>query len=168
MIKKFLKKAAIVFAALFLLLILVLTIVPYIFKDEITDKIESIANENLNAEVRFDEIGLSVFKHFPALIVYAKNVNIVNKKVQFTSSNIVKAETAAVGVNFYSLLKGKIILDAVYLDDADLNLEIDPKGNANFNIIKPSKSSDTTQTEFKIKKVVVNKTNISYNDKSAL
>ena len=167
MIKKFLKKAAIVFAALFLLLILVLTIVPYIFKDEITDKIESIANENLNAEVRFDEIGLSVFKHFPALIVYAKNVNIVNKKVQFTSSNIVKAETAAVGVNFYSLLKGKIILDAVYLDDADLNLEIDPKGNANFNIIKPSKSSDTTQTEFKIKKVVVNKTNISYNDKSA-
>ncbi|KAF2510546.1 AsmA family protein [Flavobacterium foetidum] len=169
MIKKFLKRTAIFIASIVLLLVLVLTIIPYFFKDEITDKIESLANENLNAEVRFDEIGLSVFKHFPALIVYAKNVDIVNKKVQFASAHVVKAETAAVGINFYSLLKGKIVLDAVYLDDADLNLEIDPKGHANFNIVKPSKpSADTTQTEFKIKKVVINKTNIFYNDKSTL
>ncbi|SFD50967.1 AsmA family protein [Flavobacterium phragmitis] len=169
MIKKILKKVAICIVTLFLLLVIVLTIVPYFFKDEITAKIESLANQKLDAEVRFDEIGLSAFKHFPAIILYAKNVSIVNKKVQFTSSNVVKAETAAVGVNFYSLLKGKIILDAVYLDDANLNLEIDPKGHANFNIVKPSKAPvDTTQTEFKIRKVVISKTNIHYNDKSTL
>lgn len=167
MIRKILKKAAICIATLFLLLIIVLTIVPYFFKDEITDKIESLANEKLDAEVRFDEIGFSAFKHFPAIILYAKNIRIINKKFQFTSSNVVKAETVAVGVNFYSLLKGKIVLDAVYLDDANLNLEIDSKGHANFNIVKPSKTPlDTTQTEFKIKKVIINKTNIVYNDKS--
>ncbi|MBW1654590.1 AsmA family protein [Flavobacterium quisquiliarum] len=169
MIKKILKKVAICIVTLFLLLVIVLTIVPYFFKDEITAKIESLANEKLDAEVRFDEIGLSAFKHFPAIILYAKNVSIVNKKNQFASPNVVKAETAAVGVNFYSLLKGKIVLDAVYLDDANLNLEIDQKGHANFNIVKPSKTPvDTTQTEFKIKKVVINKTNIVYNDKSTL
>jgi len=168
MTKKFLKKTTIVISTLFLLLIIVLTIVPYVFKDEITAKLETIANEKLDAKVRFDQIGLSVFKHFPALTIYAKNVNIVSKKKQFEATNIVKAGRVSAGLNFYSLLKGKIVLDAVYLDEADLNLEIDAKGNANFNILKPSKVSDTTQTEFNIKRVVIKQTNISYNDKSAL
>lgn len=169
MIKKILKITAISIVSLIAFLVIVLTIIPYVFKDQITDKIESIANENLDAKVRFDEIGLSVFKHFPALIVYVKNVSIDNNKVQFASKNVVKAKTAAVGLNFYSLIKGKIVLDAVYLDDANLNFEIDSVGHANFDIVKPSKpSADTTETEFKIKRVVVNKTNINYNDKSAL
>lgn len=167
-IKKVLKKGAICLTILFLLLTIILTIVPYIFKDQITDKLESIANEKLDAEVRFDEIGLSLFKHFPALTVYAKNVSVVNKKAQFTSPNVIKAERVSAGVNFYSLLKGKIVLDAVYLDEADLNLEIDSKGKANFNIVKPSKTTDTSQTEFNIKRIVIKKTNISYNDRSAL
>jgi AsmA protein len=168
MTKKFLKKTAISIATLFLLLIIVLTIVPYVFKDEITAKLESIANEKLDAEVRFDQIGLSVFKHFPALTIYAKNVSVMSKKKQFEAVSIVKAGRVSAGLNFYSLLKGKIVLDAVYLDEADLNLEIDSKGNANFNIVKPSKSVDTAKTEFNIKKVVIKQTNISYNDRSAL
>ena len=168
MTKKFLKKAAISITTLFQLLIIVLTIVPYVFKDEITAKLESIANEKLDAEVRFDQIGLSVFKHFPALTIYAKNVSVLSKKKQFEAVSIVKAGRVSAGLNFYSLLKGKIVLDAVYLDEADLNLEIDSKGNANFNIVKPSKSVDTAKTEFNIKKVVIKQTNISYNDRSAL
>jgi AsmA protein len=167
MIKKILKITSIFTGSLLLLLLIILTVVPYFFKDEITHKIESIANDKLDAKISFDEVGLSVFKHFPALIVYAKNISIDNKKVQFASSNVVKAKTAAVGINFYSLLKGKIILDAIYLDSANLNLEIDSSGNANFNIVKPSDTTkDTTSTEFKIKRIIVNKTNISYNDKS--
>ncbi|MBE8725980.1 AsmA family protein [Flavobacterium hungaricum] len=168
MTRKFLKKTAITITGLFIFLIIILTTIPYVFKDEIRDKIESIANEKLDAKVRFDEIGLSVFKHFPALTVYAKNVSVINKKIQFTSANVVKAERVSAGINFYSLLKGKIVLDAVYLDEADLNLEIDSKGNANFNIVKPSNSADTAQTEFNIKRVVIKQTNISYNDRSAL
>lgn len=168
MVKKVFVKAGVFLVALFLLLIIVLTIVPYVFKEEITAKLESIANEKLDAEVRFDEIGLSAFKHFPALTIYAKNVSVVNKKSHFTSANVVKAERVSAGLNFYSLVKGKIVLDAVYLDEADLNLEIDTKGNANFNIVKPSKVADTSQTEFNIKRIVIKKTNINYNDKSAL
>ncbi|GAA3744378.1 AsmA-like C-terminal region-containing protein [Flavobacterium ginsengisoli] len=168
MTRKFLKKTAITITTLFLLFIIVLTIVPYVFKDEITNKLENLANEKLDATVRFDQIGLSVFKHFPALTIYAKNVSIDSKKKQFDTARIVKAGRVSAGLNFYSLLKGKIVLDAVYLDEADLNLEIDSKGNANFNIVKPSNSADTTQTEFNIKRVVIKQTNISYNDKSAL
>jgi len=167
MIKKILKITAIFIVSVLVILLITLTIVPYVFKDEITDKIESIANEKLDAQITFDEIGLSVFKHFPALIVYAKNVNIDNKKTQFASSHVVQAKTAAVGVNFYSLLKGKIVLDAIYLDTSNLNFEIDAAGNANFNIVKPSSAStDTTTTQFKIKRIIINKTNITYNDKS--
>nr|WP_317630906.1 AsmA-like C-terminal region-containing protein [uncultured Flavobacterium sp.] len=166
MIKKILKILGISILTLVALLLLLVTAVPYFFKDQITESVEKLANENLNAKVEFSELGVSVFKFFPALIVYAKDVDIKNTNFP-QAQNVVTASTAAVGVNFFGLLQGKIVLDAIYLDKGNLNLEIDSLGVSNFNIVKPSEtSSDTTATEFKIKKIIVNKTNISYNDKS--
>lgn len=166
MIKKALKIFGVILVSQVALLVLTLTVIPYIFKTQITDTVEQIANENLDAKIEFDELGLSVFKHFPALIVYAKDIKITNPKFK-DSDKVVTANTAAVGLNFFQLFKGKIVLDAIYLDQANLNLEIDSLGKANFNIVKPSETpTDTTTTQFNIKKIIVNKTNIKYNDKS--
>ena len=166
MIKKLSKIIAITCVSLIALILFVLTVIPYVFKDQITESVEQIANENLDAKVEFSELGISVFKYFPALIVYAKDVNVTNPKFK-ESAEVVTAKTAAVGLNFFQLCKGNIVLDAVYIDQANLNLEIDSLGLANFNIVKPSQTpTDTTTTQFNIKKIIVNKTNINYNDKS--
>ncbi|UYW00425.1 AsmA family protein [Flavobacterium agricola] len=165
-IKKISKIIAITLVSIFAFSLLLVTVIPYFFKDKITDVAENMANEYLDAEVSFNELGVSVFKYFPALIVYVKDVQVNNPK--FTESNqVITANTAAVGVNVWGLLQGKFILDAVYLDQADLQLEIDSLGKANFDIIKATESADTTATEFKIKRIIVNKTNIKYNDKSS-
>ena len=166
MIKKSFKILGIVFLSLIALLLIIVTVIPYVFKTQITDAVEQVANENLDAKIEFEELGLSVFKHFPALIVYAKDINITNPEFK-ESATVVTAKTAAVGLNFFQLFKGKIVLDAVYLDNANINLEIDSIGHANFDIVKPSETpTDTTTTQFNIKKIIVNKTNINYNDKS--
>lgn len=165
-IKKIAKVTGITLGSIVLVFVLLLTVIPYIFKDKITDVAEKLANENLNAKVEFSELGISAIKHFPALVVYLKDVSIVNPN--FTDGNkVIEANTAAVGLNIWGLLNGKIVLDAIYLDQGDLNFIIDSLGKANFDIVKQSETpADTTAAEFKIKKIIVNKTNINYIDKS--
>jgi len=166
-IKRISKIIGLTFISLLMLSLILAATIPYFFKDKISDVARNMANEHLNAEVQFDELGISVFKYFPALIVYVKDVNISNPS--FANQNaVINAQTAAVGVNMWSLLQGKIVFDAIYLDQANLNLVIDSVGKANFDIVKPSQApADTTATEFKIKKIIVNKTNITYLDQSS-
>ena len=146
---------------------ILLSLIPYLFKDKISDFAKKTANENLNARVEFNELGLSAIRHFPALVVYVKDITIINSNFK-QAPNVVEASTAAVGLNIWGLLQGKVVLDAIYLDRANLNLEIDSLGKSNFDIVKATETStDTTATEFKIKKIIVNKTNITYIDKSS-
>lgn len=165
--KKILKITGISLLGIIVLIILAVTILPYFYKDEIQALIKDLANENLNATVEFSEVGVSVFKYFPAIMLYAKDVKIINSE-QFDHTELLSAKTIALGVNFYGLTDKKLILDAIYLDSAELNFKIDSLGNANYNILKPSEEMDTDSTgvDFKIKKIVVKATNVVYDDKS--
>ena len=49
------------------LLVGALAAVPYLFKDQLIAKTKTIINQNVNAEVDFGAVGLSVFRHFPDL-----------------------------------------------------------------------------------------------------
>jgi len=169
MLKRILKIVFITLLSLLLLLSITIFVIPRIYKQEITEKVEQIANQNLNGTVKFDEFGISILKFFPAIIVYVKDLKISNEKFS-DAQTVVDAKTAAVGINVYALLKGKIILDAIFIDEANLNLLIDSLGQANFNILKENTSTnqdDDLDTEFKIRQVIINKTNVIYDDKSA-
>lgn len=167
LIKKIIKITGISLLGLIGVIILAVTVVPYFYKDKINGLIKELANEHLNAEVGFSEVGVSIFKHFPAVILYAKDVKVVNSE-QFAHTELLSARTMAMGVNFPGLIKGKLILDAIYLDSAELNFKIDSLGNANYNILKPSEDTvdKSSGSDFRIKKIIINRTNVVYDDKS--
>ncbi|UYW00428.1 AsmA family protein [Flavobacterium agricola] len=168
MIKRIVKIFAIFFLILIILIGAVIFVIPRVYKTEITQKVEQIANQHVDGTVKFDEFSISIIKYFPAIIIYVKDLKIENEKF-IDAKTVAEIKTTAVGVNFHELLKGKIVLDAIFIDEANLNLEVDSLGVANFNILKPS--TDTTATssdaEFKIRQIVINNSNIKYNDKSA-
>lgn len=160
-------KALKIFGITLVVLISILLVVPYLFKDKINQTIKDLANENLNAKVEFSDVGVSFVQYFPAIIVYAKDAQITNNDA-FNKTKLLDAKTLALGVNFYSIFNKKLVLDAVYLDDANLNFVIDAKGNANYNILKDTTdSSEDSAAELKIKKIIINHTNVTYKDYSS-
>ena len=51
--------------SIFLVLLLVLTTIPFLFKDKMVKMVSNIINSNVNATVTFQETDLSLFRNFP-------------------------------------------------------------------------------------------------------
>lgn len=58
---------------LFLILLILGILVPVLFKKEISSKIKTAINQNLNGSFDFEDASLSIFTHFPRLTLSLKN-----------------------------------------------------------------------------------------------
>lgn len=167
--KKALKIVGIVFGIL-LLLILVL---PFLFKDKISSKVQSALNENLDAKLILDpdKIGLSLIRHFPSFSLTIDDFGIINK-APFEGDTLLFAKRFEVAIDFMSVIGGgQINIKKIQLDEPNINVLVLTDGRANYNIVKPG--ADTTQSteegkpsEFslKIQSWAVNDLNLNYVD----
>src|SRR5574343_1770649 len=75
MLKKILKCTGI-----FLLVnIIALAAAPFLFKDKIKEMIAKTLNENVNANIAFEDVDLSLFKSFPQAYVTIDKLSSINK-----------------------------------------------------------------------------------------
>jgi hypothetical protein len=63
------KKVLFGIAVVLVLLLGALIAIPYFFKDEIVAQVKETANESLNAKLDFQDVDISVFRHFPKLTI---------------------------------------------------------------------------------------------------
>ena len=61
----------------FLLLLLLIIIAPFIFKDKIIEIVREEANNNVNAKVNFGEFDLTLFSSFPDFRFKINNVSVI-------------------------------------------------------------------------------------------
>ena len=55
-------------------------IVPYIFKDKIVAVVKNEINKNINANVDFNRVGLSLFRNFPDISVRLTELSVINNE----------------------------------------------------------------------------------------
>lgn len=149
---------------------LLLFIVPILFSDTINTRVKTWANANINGELAFDHINLSFFKHFPALTVTLYNVNLKGS-APFEKETLLKAEELALGINLSTLFGDKITINKFFVADANINVQVDSLGNANYNVYKNSDSSatktqDSSEASLGIELIKIENSQLVYNDKS--
>lgn len=59
--------------------IIALAAAPFLFKDKIKEMIAKTLNENVNANIAFEDVDLSLFKSFPQAHVTIDKLSIINK-----------------------------------------------------------------------------------------
>ncbi len=99
--KKTLKITGIVFAVFILLLL----IIPFFFKSQITDLIKVEANKNLNATLNFSDVGLNLFSNFPNLSLSMDDLSIVNK-APFEGDTVFSSSNLSLSINLMSVISG--------------------------------------------------------------
>lgn len=144
-----------------------LIILPIIFADTITEKIKVLANENLDGELNFSDSELSFFKHFPSLTLTLHDFNL-NGSQPFKDQSLVSAKEIGLGIDITSLLFGsQMNVDEIYIDHAKINVQVNKKGEANYNVYK-SDSKDTTSSSesasLKLERIQIENTSLVYND----
>ncbi|MGE0568269.1 MAG: AsmA family protein, partial [Bacteroidia bacterium] len=157
----------------FLVLIILIIIAPFIFKDKIVEIVKEQANENLNAKVDFGEFDLTLISSFPDFRFTIDNVSVVGVD-EFKDDTLASIGQLVTDINLKSVLAGdQYQINSIVIDKARILGKILPDGKANWDIAKPS--ADTAQTEeptseeptkfaMKLKELAIKNAHIVYDD----
>lgn len=152
-------------------LLLILFLLPYIMPGTISQKIKTFVNRSIDGKIEFSKARLSFFNHFPSLTLTLYDFSSTGS-APFQNEKLLSAGEIAMGIRIPALLRGEIKINEFYVSNADINVHVNEKGDANYNVYKSSASSDTsssadTTTHLKLEKIVIENSNLVYNDLSS-
>lgn len=144
--KKFLKIIGIVL----LIFIAILIAIPFVLESKIDTIVQNYADENLNAEVSFDDISLSLISSFPKAEVSVENLKITNR-APFEGETLATAKSLSFEMGIMQLLKGTeepLEINEIIANELLLVIKTNKTGATNYDIVKESETDSTpTETE---------------------
>ncbi|WP_203296204.1 AsmA-like C-terminal region-containing protein [Luteirhabdus pelagi] len=169
--KKFLKISGILLGVIIILLLLA----PFLFKNSLENLLKKNINQNLNATVEWAELDLSLFSSFPDAAVVVKDFSVVNK-APFEGDTLARGERLKLDMGIMQLFKSgnePIIVDALQLDNTLVNIKVDSLGQANYDIAVKKDAPATTETAtdnqgftFDLQHYEINDSKINYWDEA--
>lgn len=137
--KKFLRISALILVVL----VGLLALAPFLFKDEIKAAVTDTVNESLKAEVYFGDVSLSFFRNFPNVRLSVSDFGVVNQ-APFAGDTLAQGKQMALVVDLLSLLNaGPIAVKQVLLIEPDLRVRVLADGQANYDIVAADSSAGT-------------------------
>lgn len=139
-----------IFGALFLIILAALIAIPFLLEGNIEKIVRRTAENQVNAEVDFSKIELSLIRDFPKASVTVNDLKIINR-APFEKDTLVNAKEITGMISFSQLFKGfenGIAIDRIIIDQANVNVLVNTDGKANYDIAMPS-SSEAEETATK-------------------
>ena len=142
------KQGCLLSAVIFIVLIIaVLALTPILFKGKILEKVQTEINKNVNAEVKFEDFKLSLFKSFPNLTVELTKLNVIGVG-DFKRQKLASVKSIYANVNLMSAFSDTIAVKAVVIDNPVILAKVNKDGKPNWNIAKvPQKKSGTSEAK---------------------
>lgn len=138
------KKVILGLAIFLLLLLIALFTLPYIFKNQIVEQVKIAANENLTAKLDFQDVNVSIFRHFPKLTVGLEQLQISGSG-HFEGVKLIQCKRLDLALDLWSAIFGpQITIKRLYLLEPDINVFVLSDGSANYDITKPSDTQSST------------------------
>jgi len=142
--------------------LLILFLLPYIMPGTISRKIKSFVNRSIDGKIEFSKARLSFFNHFPSLTLTLYDFSSTGS-APFQNERLLSAGEIAMGISIPALVRGEININEFYVTGADINVHVNEKGEANYNVYKSTSSSSSsnssadTTTALKLEKIVIEK-----------
>ncbi|GGI56610.1 AsmA family protein [Winogradskyella haliclonae] len=169
------KKVFKVIGIILLIFIVLLISIPFFLESKIDAIVQNYANENLNAELSFDDISLSLISSFPKAEVSIKNLKI-NTLAPFEDEILASAKTISFEMPVGELLKGSeepLTINEIIADELLLTLKTNEAGSVNYDIVKSKDEATKTSStpsdafSFDIEHYELNNSAFTYIDQGA-
>jgi len=137
-----LKRILLGIGILIVLLVGAAAAVPFLFKDQLLAKAKTIINEQVNAEVEFSDVSLSLFRHFPDISFGMDDLTVQGIDT-FRGVTLAKAKRLDLTLDLLSVIRSAepIRLQAIDLHEPVLDVRVLENGQANYDIAKATGSS---------------------------
>lgn len=165
---KIFKKLLKITGIAFIILLALLIALPFIFKDKIIEMAKTEINKSLNAKVDFGNIDLGIFHSFPNLNLELNNLIIIGIE-DFEKDTLVKFDKLSTELDLFSVFGDNIKIKGIELNNPNIHIRVLKGGKANWDIMKPSTDSTTTDTtassfSLALKKFEITNGKIVYDD----
>jgi hypothetical protein len=170
------KKILIIIGIVVALLIATLATIPIFFKQTLIEKAKITINRNLNAEVEFSDLKLSLLRSFPKVTLELTDVLVVGKG-EFQNDTLLSIPSLRSKTALLQLFnKENIAIEEIILDHPVLNLVVGPTGNVNWDIAveseqtpevvsTPSEVNEEEGLELQLEKINIADANFIYEDR---
>lgn len=169
------KKALKIFISILVIIFGILLAVPYFFKDEIVATIKESINNNVNAKVDFNNADISLISSFPNAKISLNNFTIITYK-PFEGDTLASIKSVSLKLPISSLFKStseEINVRYISVEEGNINILVNKKGEANYNIAKESTTDSTSENneeksniKLKLDGYSIEDSNIYYSDAS--
>ena len=131
-----------------LVLIILIMILPILFKDQIVQFIKDEANASLNAELDFGEVNLSLLSSFPKFSLEINDLTLTGVD-EFEGISLVEIKQTNLKLNLWSVISGdQYEISSVGLVEPKIHVLVLPDGKANYDIaISDSTAVEEEETE---------------------
>jgi len=144
-------------------------IIPIVFKDDIVASVKTVINENLEAEVDFADVDLSIISTFPNAGISISDL-VINGKEEFSGIALANINKLTAEVSIPSLISKTEPLEVVSISVANpvLNVQVLADGKANYDIMKESTATTESEGDFimNLEKYEVTNGSLTYHDKA--
>src|SRR5690554_362399 len=133
-------------------IIIALIAAPFLFKGSLERMLNRTINENLNATVSWDKLDLSLLRSFPDASLKVENFSVINK-APFAGDTLASGKSLRLDMGVMQLFKSEdLLIDAIRIDGALLNIKVDSLNNANYDIMlaDDGTSESTSESSFKM------------------
>ncbi|WP_299004669.1 AsmA-like C-terminal region-containing protein [uncultured Tenacibaculum sp.] len=166
------KKIYKIIIAIVVFFFVLLVSIPLLFQDKVMNLVKTTINNNVNAKVDFSDSSLSLLRNFPNASVQLSNLTVINN-APFEGDTLVYGKEVNLALKLTELFKAsseQLNIKSFTIDDALVNVLVDEKGNANYDIAKPTDTKEVKDEEpstfgLSINSYAINNATIKYNDK---
>ncbi len=139
------RKIALWFLGVVAFLLVVLAVVPLLFRDQIVARVKTAINGAVNARVDWKDAGVTFFHDFPSLTLRLDGLA-VSGVGAFRGDTLAAMDRFRLVLELGSVLAaargtGPVVVKAIELDRPTARLLVLPDGRANWDIVKPSPPS---------------------------
>jgi len=170
------KKIFKIIGIILLIFVAILIAIPFVLESKIDTIVQNYADENLNADLSFDDISLSLISSFPKAEVSVDNLKI-NNRAPFEGETLATAKSLSFEMPLMQLFKGTeepLIINEIIADEMLLTLKTNTNGSVNYDIVKEKGNTNTVVTDtttagfsFDIENYELNNSAFTYIDEAA-
>ncbi|EDP72397.1 putative outer membrane protein [Flavobacteriales bacterium ALC-1] len=139
------KKIFKIIGIVLLIFIAILIAIPFVLESKIDAIVQNYADENLDADLSFDDISLSLISSFPKAEVNVENLKITNR-APFKDETLATAKSISFEMPLGELFKSSeepLVINEIIADEMLLTLVTNKNGTTNYDIVKKDENTDT-------------------------
>ncbi len=161
-IKKWLKYLAWFIGGAVVLFIALLLVVTMLFGDEMKERVIAEMNDHIQTEINIrGGVEFSVFSQFPKASLELKDI-VVMGSTKKPDDTLLVAKRVYLLANIWELVSQDWNIRSIVIEDGKMHMRAIKPGVTNFQLVKPSKSTDTTSAHFLLNLSAAKLKNVQY------